>query len=307
MTTTPLPEQFTHIVTTLHGAKGEAWLDRLPALLDECARRWSLALQPPFPNLSYNYVAPAVRADGTALILKVGVVNPELLTEIAALQLYDGRGIAHLWEADPEQGILLLEWLQPGTTLDSLADDEVTTRIAAGVMRQLWRPLPPDHPFPSVAKWAKGLQRLRHHFEGGTGPFPAYLVEAAERLFAELLASMAEPVLLHGDLHHYNILAAERQPWLAIDPKGVAGEPAYETGALLRNPMPHFAAWPHLDQIMARRVAVLAEELALDRERIIGWGLAQAVLSGWWSFEDHGEGWEAALICAEQLAALGPG
>lgn len=304
MTTPPLSQQFIHIITSLHGPEGQAWLDRLPVMLDECARRWSLTLQPPFANLSYNYVAPAVRADGTDLILKVGIPHPELLTEIAALQLYNGRGIAHLWEADPDQGVLLLERLKPGTTLDSLADDEEATRIAAGVMRQLWRPLPPDHPFPSVAKWAKGMERLRHYFEGGTGPFPAYLVEAAERLFAELLASTAEPVLLHGDLHHYNILAAERQPWLAIDPKGVAGEPAYEVGALLRNLIPHFVTRPHLDRIMARRVEVLAEELNLDRERVIGWGLAQAVLSGWWSFEDHGDGWEAALICAELLAAL---
>jgi streptomycin 6-kinase len=73
----------------------------LPALLDACARRWSLALQPPF-ELSYNYVCPAVRADGTEMVLKVGVVNPELLTEIAALQLYAGRGCAQLLDADPD-------------------------------------------------------------------------------------------------------------------------------------------------------------------------------------------------------------
>jgi streptomycin 6-kinase len=109
---------------------------------------------------------------------------------------------------------------------------------------------------------------------------------------------MAEPVLLHGDLHHWNILAAGRQPWLALDPKGIVGEPAYEVGALLRNPdlMPL--------QVQERRVDQLTAELGFDRYRILGWGIAQAVLSAWWSYEDHGHGWESAVACAEILAAL---
>jgi streptomycin 6-kinase len=115
---------------------------------------------------------------------------------------------------------------------------------------------------------------------------------------------MAEPVLLHGDLHHFNILAAERQPWLALDPKGVVGEPAYEVGALLRNPYPEFLTWPNLDRVLARRVNQLAEELGFDRERLVGWGFAQAVLSGWWSYEDHGHGWESGIALAELFARL---
>ena len=78
---------------------------------------------------------------------------------------------------------------------------------------------------------------------------------------------MAPPVVLHGDLHHFNILAAERQPWLAIDPKGVVGEPVYETGALLRNPWPDLLSLPDPGRILARRVDQLAEELGFDRAR----------------------------------------
>jgi streptomycin 6-kinase len=146
-----------------------------------------------------------------------------------------------------------------------------------------------------------GLQRLRAEFGGGGGPFPARLVEQAETLFAELLASAAEPVLLHGDLHHQNILAAEREPWLAIDPKGLIGEPAYEVGALLRNQL-HMPA--DTSGLLARRVDQFAGELGLDRQRLLGWGLAQAVLSAWWDYEDHGHGWEKPLACAEVLAEL---
>jgi streptomycin 6-kinase len=150
------------------------------------------------------------------------------------------------------------------------------------------------------------MQRMRHRFGGTSGPFPARLVEEAEVLFAELLGTMAEPALLHGDLHHDNILSAERQPWLALDPKGVVGEPAYEVGALLRNPLPQLLEMPQPGRIMARRVDQLAEALEIDRARIRGWGLAQAVLSAWWVIEDHGAGWEPAIACAELLAAIKP-
>jgi streptomycin 6-kinase len=145
---------------------------------------------------------------------------------------------------------------------------------------------------------------MRAHFGGRTGPFPRALVEEAESLLAELLAAQAAPVLLHGDLHHDNILSAERAPWLAIDPKGVIGEPAYEVGALLRNWQPTLFAMPHPGRVTARRVDQLAEMLGIDRYRIRGWGLAQAVLSAWWTIEDGGDDWAPTIACAELLAAV---
>ena len=302
-----IPDNFVRCMVELYDAEGVAWLERLPALIAACERRWSLVTGPPFP-LSYNYVAPAVQADGTNVVLKVGFPGRELMTEIEALRLYDGHGIVRLLDVDREQGSLLLERLMPGTPLAEVADDVEATSIAAGVMRKLWQgpggTPPARHDFPSVADWAAGLGRLRDEFGGGTGPFPVALVEEAETLFAELIGSMGAPVLLHGDLHHENILAAEREPWLALDPKGVVGEAEYEVGALLRNRQPEQLAAPETGRILARRVAQLAEELGFDRTRLHGWGLAQAVLSAWWSYEDHGHGWEGAMVVAEHLSAL---
>ena len=116
-----------------------------------------------------------------------------------------------------------------------------------------------------------------------------------------MLTSATEPILLHGDLHHGNILAAKRQLWLAIDPQGIAGDPAYEMGALLRNPFPQLPPPTDLARIQTRRVEQLAEVLGFDRERIFGWGIAQAILSAWWSIEDHGQGWEHAIAYAQAL------
>lgn len=297
----PLPENFVRTMQELYGERGVLWVQQLPRLIAECEQHLELQVQPHFANLSYNFVAPAVQHDGAPVVLKLSVPNKEFTSEIEALRLYAGRGICHLLFGDPDQGILLLERLQPGVMLATVTDDAQATAITAQVMRQLWQPAPAEHTFPTVAKWGKGLERLRAEFDGGTGPFPQKLVEQAEQLFAELGGSMNKPMLLHGDLHHFNILGATREPWLAIDPKGLVGEPAYETGALLRNPDSRIILEP---RVQARRVDQLADLLALDRERILGWGVAQAVLSGWWSYEDHGHGWEPALQLAELLAGL---
>lgn len=283
---------------------GVEWLNKLPSILDYCERRWCLTIGPPFPNLSYNYAAPALRTDDTPLVVKVCFPDREFHTEAEALAIYAGRGAVQLLDADLDQGVLLLERLEPGTLLSAVEDDAKATSIAVEVMKQLWRPPPAQHDFPSVADWARGMTRLREEFEGTTGPFPVRLVEEAERLFAELLPTMEPSVVLHGDLHHFNILAAQREPWLAIDPKGVVGEPAYETGALLRNPMPDILSQPNPGRILSRRLYQLAEELGFDRTRIKGWAVAQAVLSAWWSYEDHTDGQEAGIALAELLSAI---
>jgi streptomycin 6-kinase len=304
-----IPDNFARTIVELYEDEGAAWLKELPALIAEYERRWSLTVLPPYA-LSYNYVAPAMRGDGTPVVLKVRFPNDGLTIEIAALRLYDGHGMVQLLEADPEHGAFVLERLTPGASLATLVqiDDERATSIAAEVMRHLWQGpagiTPADPLYGTIADWAEGMQRMREHFGGTTGPFPRALVEEAEALFTDLLASQAAPVLLHGDLHHDNILSAERAPWLAIDPQGIVGEPAYEVGALLRNPLPQLLELPNPGRVTARRMDQLAEELGFDRARVRGWGLAQAVLSAWWSIEDHGYGWEGAIACAELLAAV---
>jgi streptomycin 6-kinase len=302
-----IPERFVRTMIEMHGAAGQAWLDELPTRIADYERRWAIQVAPPFANLSYNYVAPAVRSDGAQLILKLGMPHPELSSEIAALRLWDGHGSARLMEADPERGALLIERLLPGNMLLDLTDDDEATRIAAQVMRALWRPAPSapeDAVFPTTGRWASGLRRLRARYDGRTGPLPEDMVIRAEALFAELLASSGAPMLLHGDLHHENILSAERAPWLAIDPKGLIGEAEYEVGALIRNPLPRLLALPDVTATLARRFDILAESLGFDRQRMIAWSYAQAILSAWWHIEDHGHGWEPTIALAERLNPL---
>jgi streptomycin 6-kinase len=303
-----IPEGLIRTNTEQRGPEVAQWVRNLPAILAECERRWSLRLAPPFPQLSYNYAAPAQREDGSSLVVKVSFPGKDFKGELEALRVYDGRGAVRLLDFDVDLGVMLLERLEPGTVLVTLEDDVEATSVAASVMNRIRRRAPADHAFPTVADWVHNMGRLRDCFGGGTGPFPTKLVEEAESLFSDLLGSMGEPVVLHGDLHHFNILSAKREPWLAIDPQGVVGEAEYETGALLRNPTPDMYGWPNLDRLLARRMDQLAEELGFDRERIRGWAVAQAVLSVWWYFEDTCETasneWKPAMQLAEVMATV---
>ncbi len=296
----PIPQEFTDQMITMCGDAGRQWIASLPDLLDQYSQRWSLELGPPFP-LSYNYIAPARRADGSEVVLKLGIPNRELLSEMYALRIFDGRGIVQLLDADFEDQVFLLERIRPGVELVSIPDDEYCTRTAAQVMQQLWAPVTGEYPLLTVESWTAGLANLRPYFNNTTGPFPEYLVDAAERIFAEFIPSQGERILLHGDLHHWNIISGTRQPWLALDPKGVIGEREYETGALLRNPDLSKFKWSELKRFQERRISILTEMLGFDRQRILGWGVAQTVLSAWWSIEDHGIIWENAILCGEVL------
>jgi len=289
-------------IIDIHGQAGVEWLNRLPALVTDCAQRWSLTVLPPFENLSYNYVAPAVRKDGTAVVLKAGVPHPELWREMEALRCFDGEGIVRLLDADADQGVLLLERLLPGTALESLEDDEQVTHIAAQVMQRLWKAAPLEHAFATVAGWGRGLRNLRATFEGGYGPFPRAVVDRAEGLFHDFSSSGGEPALIHGDMHPQNILKSEREPWLAIDPKGVVGDRLYDVATFVCSLQGRSES--QLRGALERRVNQLAEMLGFERGRILEWGLAQSVLSGWWSYEDHGHGWEGAFARAELCASL---
>jgi streptomycin 6-kinase len=292
-----LPPDFVNNIRQAFASDGERWLQELPALLAEAARRWDLTLGEPF-LLSYNYVCTATRADGTPAVLKIGVPNPELTSEINTLRVYDGQGACRLLEADAEKGMLLLERLRPGTMLVTLEDDDRATEIAAQVMQNIHRPAPQRDGFLSLRGWFDGLENLRPRFGGGTGPFPEKTVEIVESLIRDLFAEDRPQVLLHGDFHHYNILSSEHG-WLVIDPKGVAGPAEYEVGPLLINPYKVMPEETEAIRRTQRRMAILAARLGFDRQRLRAWAICHSVLSAWWDLAEDGSGGEYARAWSE--------
>jgi streptomycin 6-kinase len=296
------PEAFKKTIIAVYGNSGIEWLRALPHLIGECVERFSICLESPFDSLSFNLVIPGRLADGTEAVLKLGVPGKELMTEADALRLYRGSGTVRLFDADPERGILLLERAIPGDPICEREDEESSTIIAATIMKRLWHEPPVVAIFPSLADWYKGFERLRARFCGTTGPFPTEMVERAERFSSELLESSQVEVILHGDLHHLNILAATREPWLVIDPKGVVGDPAFEPATFLLNRLPEGLTDTEILRLLGRRVSIFSEVLPVPRERIIGWVCSFAVLSAWWSYEDSTGGWEEGIALAEIIS-----
>ena len=157
--------------------------------------------------------------------------------------------------------------------------------------------------FRTTRDWFGAFNKHRTEHDGGAGPLPQRLFEHGESTYAELLQSSAAPVLLHGDLHHYNILSAERAPWLAIDPHGLVGEPAFEVGAYFGNPV-DVLAQSHPNGSWTGESEIFAERLGLDRKRVVAWGFAYQMLSAVWSAENGGTGWHRAVGVAELLSSM---
>lgn len=270
----------------VHGeAAARAWIDAFPRTLEAVRERWALTLGEPYEYIGYAYVVRAELPDGTPAVLKLAPPEADFETQLPALQHYNGDGMCRLIDGDNSIVALLLERLEPGTTLARLEDDVAATEIAANLAKRLFKPLPAEHPFATVERWGRAFHEVREKYSGGCGSFPADLFDPAFDLYFNLCASQAEPVLIHGDFHHHNILQAQREPWLAIDPKGLAGEPAYEIGPFLYN---RLDADTDTRRLTLRRIEQFAEILGLDRQRLIGWGFAEAVLSSVWTFQDQG-------------------
>lgn len=290
------------------GDDGARWLTNLPRTLAEVAGAWDLTVGEPY-ELSYHYVAAVTCADGTPAVLKLGVPGGGSLAEEApALAAFAGRGAVRLLRADLDLGALLLERIEPGWRARDLvpAGDADATSAAVSVMRRLHVPPPSGCPLPDLVTQADAFDAyVRAHGDGG--PLPVELVARAGALMRELCASATERVVLHGDLHHDNILRAEREPWLAIDPHGLVGDPGYEIGSLLFNPDPddRDAA---LTALVPARVEQLADDLALPIERVVAWGFVKAVLSDVWSAEawTPGADWSPASRALDVARLLLP-
>jgi streptomycin 6-kinase len=305
-----LPSEFIRNIEGVFGKAGSQFLAKLPALIEEASQKWGLTDVQPSANLSYNFVAFARRGD-EEVVLKMGVPNREFKSEMAALRLFNGEGACRLIDHDLKKYWMLLERLRPGVMLSTLENDEEATYIAADVVQKIWRP---DHgatgtplrsardEFIKLSDWFDGLKKLRPHFNGGTGPFDEKIVERVERSIKDFFVENHKPVLMHGDFHHFNILSSDRG-WLVIDPKGVIGPACYEVGPLLINPWGDLLSGKNYRQMTKRRIDILHECLGFERERIHEWGLAHAILSAWWSIEDHTD-WEYPLAFAGMMADL---
>jgi len=250
------------------------WRSGLPQIIEKFARYWSLQLGPPYTqSISAAWVAPALTATGNRLVLKLGWTHDEALHEADGLRAWDGNGTVRLIDSvvAGRTTALLLEACEPGTQLSQVLPEIQQDLVVAGLLRRLWIEPPARHPFRPLAQmcdqWAREFEDA---CRGGAQLDPG-IARAGIALFRELPRTASQAVLLCTDLHHDNVLAAQREPWLVIDPKPYVGDPAYD-------PVQHMLNFPgRLAADPAGLAARMAGLLDLDAERVRLWLFARCV------------------------------
>jgi len=281
----PLPEGLRAIGTD---TAGREWLATLPRILDEVAERWRLDFGYPFPDASASLTLRALNAGGEPVVVKLQFPHREAEHEAAALARWNGNGAVRLLDHDPERNALLLERCLPGTPLHELEQDAALD-VLVGLLPRLWQTA--GEPFTSLAAeaehWTETLPRV---WERAGQPFERRLLDAALKSIEELAPTQGEQVLLHQDLHTGNVLRAEREPWLVIDPKPLLGEREFGLAPIVRG-----AELGHSRAHVLHRLDRLSGVLGLDRQRACGWTFVQTLA---WSIEE-------SVVWAEMIEIAG--
>jgi streptomycin 6-kinase len=268
-----LPENLVDSVRSDRSPQRDAWLADLPRLVGEFTDRWALTVGPPFqPGGRSAWVAPARDRAGRDLVLKLAWQHDEARHEAAGLRAWDGDGAARLHDhaTGDATSILLLERCRPGTPLDAALPEAEQDRIVAGLLKRLWQaPALPAVFRPLQVMCDAWATQFQQRMAGAPGRLDPGLARAAITLLRTLPATADRRVLLATDLHAGNVLAADREPWLAIDPKPYLGDPAYDAVQHLLNCEQRLTADP---AGLAHRMADL---LDLDRDRLRQWLFAR--------------------------------
>lgn len=271
---------FQEKIITLYGDEGRTWLDELPRLTQHIQDEWALSKLEPLPNLNFHYVLSGV-GQGQSIVLKMGLDKKGLSREAKALKSFESFGGIKLLQE--QEGALLLERALPGESLKEAfdLDDPEAIEITCRIMRKLHQaPLPEKGTFSTLKE---RLLILDRYWE-----IPVSTLKRAREIRDYLLDTCTAPVLLHGDLHHENIIRSKshEEGWVAIDPKGLIGEACYDVPAFIRNPIPDLMLLPEIAYVLRERIEIFAELMELDPYRIISWSFVQAVLAWAWSLDD---------------------
>jgi len=292
------------------GSRGEMerWLSDLPDVVDALAERWELTLGAAFAS-SRSYVAAADREPGEACVLKIGAPvrrgTGSTAREARALRAAGSAAVRLLAEDTDASALLLARATGPSLDKVCETDDDLATEILGSAMVSFQSAAGPGSGLPPLSvledtfeEFDRGPHGASYRGRGLTDTLAEIdsglrdlrrATATARRVLEELLADKVAPVVVHGDLHHRNVLADDQQGWVVIDPKGYFGAPGYDVGALLYNPRPFPARLDDVESVVRRRLAVMSGVVAIDQPLLAAWGYVKSVLSLLWSLEDGGD------------------
>lgn len=300
---------FQTTILRLYGPEGQKWLHDLPQLIHRVADWYSLYQLKPVANLSYNYVLTGMHSHPTSpeikdtpIVLKISLDKEGLLREAEALKAFADYGAVPMISEDIEKnGLIILKQALPGRSLRSYFPfrERDSLAIASMLMQRCHRaPLPSHHHFPSL--------RERMSILDQSWDIPLHYLHKARYYRDLLIRSSLNETLLHGDLHHDNILE-DGSDWVFIDPKGLIGDPAYEASTFIGNPIPYL--WKTSEgfngmsaqEMIQKRIIFFAETFKCPPERIQHWCFVHAVLAWAWALEDNGDPtcWYHYAVCID--------
>lgn len=260
------------------------WLARLPVVVGELLHKWELRPEGEVRSGEAGVVVPVRRSDGTPAVLKLQVPRAETTAGILGLLRWSGRGIVRLLESDSDQGGMLLERLHGDRTLDAVEDDDDAVSVVGRLLARLHSVAAPDG-LPHLGVVLSGM------LDGAPAALRALASDDRSRLHrwvsrvAELETEPGDR-FLHWDLHYGNVLAADREPWLAIDPEPLVGDPGFDLWPALDSGWSTNGSVTDAPRIVRRRFEILTEMLDIDRDRAAAWTVARLLQNTLWDVED---------------------
>ena len=283
-----IPQDFALSVAEREGEPGRVWIESLPDLIDEFLRRWRCTPAAPISRGKVGVIVPVHREDGTPAVLKVSFTHPGNMYEAEAFATWEGRGAVLLYERDDALFAMLLEqgeW----QTLDDLGDVYEATAVIGQLARRLAVPAPPH--LPRLAHRADEWdQTLREDTETLGHPLSERALGAALATIQELGRRQPD-TMVHGDLHFGNVVRAQREPWLVIDPKGLAGDLASDSFRVLVRGAESLLAADNLEAELLRRLSIFADAAEIERERAIRWAQLDSMIGAYYSRKYHAAAW----------------
>ena len=278
-----VPDSFSALLTGREPEpyiSGDVWLTHLPGLVEESLAQWDLTRDGDSMHGVCALVLPVRRHDDSPAVLKVTWPHAEAEHEHLALQRWGGRGAVRLLAANPARWTMLLERLNWRRDLHDVPIDEACTVIGT-LLHQL-----NSEALPQFSRLSAQAAEMAEKLRSAPPAIPRRFVEQARSLLSELITDSAiDSHMVHTDLHYGNILSADRQPWLAIDPKPLAADPAFAVTPALWNRWAEAIASGDLRAHLRRRLSIICAGTGLDEERARAWSIVREVQNGLWAIE----------------------
>lgn len=278
-----LPSYFRQKIINNTGARGKKWLADLPELICHYEKKWNFKVTKSLTGDTYGYISEALCDDGKEAFFKISVPRKEHNCGITFMTLTQGWGSVLILRSDTKKSAVLMKKITPGYMLSSLKDNRKETAIAAELMKKMIIDPPESNHFPYLKDWTAVFKRM----EKFDHPIPQEIIDAAGQIFKELDQSKKTEKLLHGDLHHENILFDQNEGWLAIDAKGVIAESAYNAARFLQNTKLELCSYADAVRLVEESIEIISGHLKEDSERLLKYAFLDSVMAACWKAEDN--------------------